>query len=144
MKQVVMILLFIPLFGMTQNTLLINGIPADSVCGKISICKCNLDTIQTNEYGIENAEIKNDTLILYVNYGGGCGKVNFELFTNNFFLEPTTQKTFFFLKLEDNDACKAFIHQKITFDLTPYKNMAKGNGLLISILRTDINLLYKN
>jgi hypothetical protein len=72
---------------------------------------------------IQSAEIKNDNLILNVNYSGGCKTHIFKLIISTAIAKSNPPQTRMFLSHYGNsDFCEAYISEELVFDLTTYKN----------------------
>lgn len=82
---------------------------------------------QIDGFGIDSAIVADDTLLVYVNYGGGCREHDFYLFGTTGFeysVMPMVQAVL----IHDGhaDFCEAFIHRILKFDLLPVRQLV-GN-----------------
>ncbi|MCB0509358.1 MAG: hypothetical protein H6579_03910 [Chitinophagales bacterium] len=80
----------------------------------------DLDKIPKEDllYHIEKVELKNKSLSIVVQYGGGCVKPHhFELHTDGRISEEGNMN-FFLLHKTRNDMCKALIIEELNFDLS--------------------------
>lgn len=126
-----------------DSGLFVNGQSlAHNVCGKISRTHYKLESL-AKDIGIEKVEINGDTINFFITYIGGCGYANYDLVTDNRIIETLPPKVYLALTLTDFDYCKTLIHDKVSFDLSPFKNEAKERGIIILIQGTKFNLLYK-
>ena len=129
--------IFIPLD--TDKVILSNGFDSSSAI--------------MDSYTVNNAEFDSDTLNIEVTYGGGCKEHQFLLIAWNYFLESYPFRAGLLLSHNsDNDACKALITSKLSFDMTPLKQEysklyggENGSIILIISLSDDkqISLEYK-
>ena len=71
---------------------------------------------------ISNVELIDDILNMTVSYSGGCEDHEFELIgTNNFMESDPVQINIRLSHNANNDICKAYLTEELTFDLTPLK-----------------------
>ena len=90
-----------------------------------------------------SAEINGDCMEITVEYGGGCGEVDFQLFGQEEVAQSLPPQRLILLSLDDNDLCKALIKETIFFDLTNLReeNYDEVQLILDGLSRTP--LLYK-
>lgn len=133
------------LFGQEQVDM-INGEVNIGQCGKIIFDdNLNFDSliVDYSELGISMVKIVNNCIEFDVSFGGGCGITNFELITDNQITETIFPEITFFLKLTDEDYCKAFRYRKVRFDLSGFESYKKHNGLSIRIKNNGSIITYK-
>ena len=56
-------------------------------CEQIIIDEAKYNSARIDDFTIQNAFITNDSLMVLVQYGGGCGTIDFDLLTNGLFME---------------------------------------------------------
>ncbi len=72
---------------------------------------------------ITGVAFKSDTLILYVQYSGGCREHYFKLFGYKGFMKSNPMQANIYLSHDSqNDPCEAWLSDTLKFDLTPLKN----------------------
>ena len=82
------------------------------------------DKFGTDEYTLNTAIIKDDTLKLNVSYSGGCKNHEFTLIASESFLESfPVQLPIFVAHNANGDTCEAYPTEDYHFDLTPIKTM---------------------
>jgi len=117
-------------------------------CKEILIDELKYDAAQTDEYEMDYAYIKGDTLNVIVKYGGGCGLANFRLITNGLFMESHPVQLDVILSFNDEDPCEALITKQICFNIlqlaTLYNDSYQtGHGTIILRLKDyDDRLVY--
>jgi hypothetical protein len=121
----------------------INSVPIDNSCMSVRTLQGNMDTIRGKFVGIYHAEITGDCLELGIMYGG-C-KPEMEFVTDNNVLSSQSYRMRFLLKYftDVTNPCKDTYKTKVSFDLTPFKNMRPGNVIFISLMGTTFNLPYR-
>ncbi|MGD9329244.1 MAG: hypothetical protein PVH48_09785, partial [Cyclobacteriaceae bacterium] len=62
--------------------------------------------------------IQNDSLMIEVQYGGGCGPTDFELITDGLFMESNPVKLNVILAFDDEDPCEMAVKKNLCFDLS--------------------------
>ena len=82
------------------------------------------DKFGTDEYALNTAIIKDDTLKINVSYSGGCKDHQFTLIASESFLESfPVQLPIFVAHNANGDTCEAYPTEDYHFDLTPIKTM---------------------
>ncbi|MFA5806010.1 MAG: hypothetical protein WC879_15340 [Melioribacteraceae bacterium] len=72
---------------------------------------------------ITKTRIEKDSLIINVEYSGGCTKHDFKLFIGKWILKSNPPQAELYLSHNSNgDMCEAYIRREIKFDLTLLKN----------------------
>lgn len=141
LTQIILITSFLLSFDtIAQNTLLVNGETLSYDCAKIILVD-ELDTLKTDRVKIYHAEINNNCLELGIVYGD-CN-TNIELVTDNKLIESNTLKLYFLLRYINHTPCHATLKTKLTFDLTPFKNMRTEKSIVVSLMGEKFNLSYK-
>ncbi|MBV6483701.1 MAG: hypothetical protein KFKLKKLM_00153 [Flavobacteriales bacterium] len=69
------------------------------------------------DFEISKIEIINNKLILYVDYGGGCGNVHLKLYIDDSYDLLNEPIINLFPEFIDHDSCKAIRYRKICFDV---------------------------
>ena len=98
-------------------------------CKNIIIDESQYDTAPRDDFMIKDAIIKNDSIILMVQYSGGCGAISFELITEGYFMESNPVQLDILLSFEDEDPCEAAIQEQICFDMTKLAKLYKDSYL---------------
>lgn len=83
----------------------------------IVIDQITFDTLNSDDFNITAASIENDSLILKIAYGGGCGVVKYFLITDGLFMESHPVQLKVSLSFNDFDTCEALINQKFSTNL---------------------------
>jgi len=71
-----------------------------------------------DEFEIIAASISDNNLNITLFYGGGCGKIYYDLVTGNDYLETIPIQKNIRLAFDDKDNCEAGIELELSFDLT--------------------------
>lgn len=126
-----------------QNQLQINGEADTAQCGAVSLVKSPFfDTLTTDDFIIKSVSIVNGCIEFYVGYGGGCGTTNFELITDGKITESRIPQVTVYLKLTDNDSCKAFEYRFIKFDVSNYAGFSPKYGVGFTIKNNNQTVSY--
>jgi hypothetical protein len=73
-------------------------------------------------FDIQEMKVKGDSLIVVVSYGGGCQNHEFSLKTNGAFMKSLPVQLNLTLEHKaNNDMCRAYLTQRIAFDLNPIR-----------------------
>jgi hypothetical protein len=76
----------------------------------------------TSPFQLISTQCSGDTLILEVQYGGGCETHDWKLSTNRLWLKSMPPKMNLHLEHDShNDMCRALITEKLYFNLSPLK-----------------------
>jgi hypothetical protein len=100
---------------------------------------------QIDGFGIDSAIVAGDTLLVYVNYGGGCRKHDFYLFGTTgleYSIMPMVQAVL----IHDGhaDFCEAFLHRTLRFDLLPVRQMVGGvSPVVIALPGSPNSVVYQ-
>lgn len=87
-------------------------------CESILISESSFNHAESDEYVINNSRITNDSLMIEVQYGGGCGPATFELITDGLFMESNPVKLNVILAFDDEDPCEMAVTKNLCFDLS--------------------------
>ena len=113
-----------------------NGNINDSV-NEIVLSNKPLDSLKTDYFTIDSVSMDNQTLFVYVNYGGGCGDVKFEMFYIPQLMTVMPHRRNLALKLTDNDPCREIIQKKLAYDLSVFDKEARTGGVIININKSE-------
>lgn len=73
---------------------------------------------ETDHFSILDMRCSGDSLLVKIEYGGGCEKHVFTMFSNNLWLKSLPSQLTLYLEHEsNNDMCRALITETIAFDL---------------------------
>jgi len=87
-------------------------------CENILISESIFKSAESDEYVITDSRIYNDSLMIEVQYGGGCGPTDFELITDGLFMESNPVKLNVILAFDDEDPCEMAVKKNLCFDLS--------------------------
>ncbi len=83
-------------------------------------------------FDIDSTAVVTDTLLVYVNYGGGCKEHDFFLFGSTAWDESVPPVMPAVIIHNGHwDTCKAFIHETLRFDLSPIRAQRGSGGVVI-------------
>ncbi len=86
----------------------------------------------TSPFQLLSTECIGDTLILEVQYGGGCETHDWKLSTNRLWLKTMPPKMNLHLEHDShNDMCRALITEKLYFNLAPLKYPSQNQSNFI-------------
>ncbi len=94
-----------------------------------------------DSFSFKSVEINQNCLTLSVEYGGGCGDVEFKLIDSDLVMESTPPQRNIRLSLNDRDYCKAMITKKLFFDLTPIQ-VVEGGKIILHLTDWEEQILY--
>ncbi|MEE4260983.1 MAG: hypothetical protein V2I62_14555 [Bacteroidales bacterium] len=100
---------------------------------KISLYAPPLDSLATDHFNIDSIAMKDQTLFVYVTYGGGCGDADFEMFYKPQVMAVMPHRNALYLKLTDHDPCRELIQKKLVYDLSFFNKEAKSGGVIFSL-----------
>jgi hypothetical protein len=109
---------------------------------KIKVLGVPVDSLRIDPYVIDSLKIIDDRLEIIVNYSGGCGEANFDLYRTNRILESMPPKTVLYLAFTDNDPCRSIETKRLIFDLEPFKRFADRGGIYLKISGTNKVAFY--
>jgi hypothetical protein len=87
-------------------------------CQQLIIDESKYNAASTDDFTISKAFITGDSLMVNVQFGGGCGTTDFSLLTDGLFMESNPVQLNLFLSFTDQDPCEAAIQKVICFDLS--------------------------
>lgn len=88
---------------------------------------------KNDPFNILESKIEGDSLIMTVQYGGGCEHHTFSLFSNNMYMKSLPMQLNLALEHQgNNDMCRALLTHRIAFDIKACRPPS-GNQLRISI-----------
>ena len=96
-------------------------------CKAIVIDAVRFEEATTDEYTLSEVQVRGDSLLMTVEYGGGCGAIDYELLTQGYFAETNPVQLAIRLWLEDNDPCEALARQSICLDLSPLASLYRDD-----------------
>lgn len=112
-------------------------------CIEMMLLEKPLDSLRFDHYTIDSLSIKDQCLEILVNYGGGCGEANFELYLSDRIMESMPPKTVLYLTFEDKDPCRSNVQKKLRYSLKPLKKYADRGGIHLKIAGTEKSVLYQ-
>ena len=74
-----------------------------------------------DSFFFKKVEIVEDCLKLTIQYGGGCGDVEVNLFDSGAIAKSNPPQRYIRLSFKDNDSCEALITKDYVFDLSPIR-----------------------
>lgn len=93
--------------------------PNDKIkCESIVISESAFNSAETDEYVITDSRFFNDSLMIEVQYDGGCGPIDFELITDGLFMESNPVQLNVILAFDDEDPCEMAVKKNLCFDLS--------------------------
>lgn len=94
----------------------------------------------SDHFDLLDAQIEVDSLLLSVQYGGGCAEHTFELVAGPMLKSLPPKQWLEISHDAHGDNCRALLQTKIQFDLTPYRGSPRG----ITIIKIgDYDLTYE-
>ncbi len=87
-------------------------------CESITISESRFISAESDEYVVMDSKVYNDSLMIEVQYGGGCGPIDFELITDGLFMESNPVKLNVILAFDDEDPCEMAVKKNLCFDLS--------------------------
>jgi hypothetical protein len=87
-------------------------------CESILISESSFISAESDDYEVTDSRINNDSLMIEVQYGGGCGPIDFELITDGLFMESNPVKLNVILAFDDEDPCEMAVKKNLCFDLS--------------------------
>ena len=91
-----------------------------------------------------NVELSQDCLKLTVEYGGGCGNIEFQLIASELIMKSNPPQMNIRLSfLNEDDTCFKVGRSEISFDLTPIKNLDLiDNKVILHLAKWDKAISY--
>ena len=119
-----------------------------SGCTGIVISESQYNSAETDEYIVNKANITGDSLMIEIQYGGGCGPVGYELYTDGLFMESNPVQLNILLAFADDDPCEMVVKKNLCFDLSDlasyYNDSYQSTGGTIILRIQDFNNLTYN
>jgi len=86
----------------------------------------------TDVFNFSNLKVSGDTLIISVEYGGGCKEHGFKMNTTSVWMKSMPPKLNLWLEHENkDDNCRALIMEEMRFDLKPVRYAGSRSIFLI-------------
>ena len=79
-----------------------------------------------DECRIKTIHVDTDILTAEVEYGGGCGNVEFKLLASSVFMESNPVQSAVTVSFKDEDPCKALVTRQLRFNLRPLAEAYKA------------------
>jgi hypothetical protein len=76
------------------------------------------NAINSDEYTILGAYIEGDNLFIKIEYGGGCGTVEYSLITDGLFMESYPVQLNVVLSFNDDDMCESLVRKTTIMNLS--------------------------
>lgn len=90
----------------------------------------------TDAFNVTDVRVSGDTLLVDVNYGGGCKDHVFTMSTNGAYMKSLPPQMMLWLEHESNDdMCRAMIHTTLKFDLRSVRY--QGGEEVVLIINED-------
>ncbi len=109
---------------------------------KIVVDENLYENAPSDVFTFKNVEIENNCLIVKIEYGGGCGKIELNLYDSGKVMESYPVQRNIRLSLKDEDYCKALITKEFSFDLTPIK-LGEHDKIILNLLDWNDRLIYE-
>lgn len=114
-----------------------------TTCQEMKLLEVPLDSLRFDYFTIDSLFIKDECLEIKVNYGGGCGEANFDLYLSDRIMESMPPKTLIYLTFNDQDPCRSIVQKKLRYSLKPLKRFADRGGIYLKIAGTEKSVLYQ-
>ncbi len=83
-------------------------------------------------FTFKDVKIKGDTLIVNVQYSGGCGDHKFEIKQNGFLMKSLPPKQpVQIIHLSTVDQCRSLINEDLKFDISSFRGTPHGTTVLL-------------
>lgn len=112
-----------------------------SNCSKMLLLNKPLDSLRVDHFELDSISLDKNCLNIFVNYSGGCGDADFNLYYTQIVANSMPPQTALHLSFEDNDNCRSIVSKKLTFDLEPFANYKNGDG--IYLILGENRILFK-
>ncbi|MCP4703638.1 MAG: hypothetical protein GY865_03430 [candidate division Zixibacteria bacterium] len=108
------------------------------VDGRVLIIGSPANNLLRDSYTVDSAKIEDDLLSLTVGYSGGCNTHYFYAYVDGSIMKSNPPQINMYLHhFGNNDACDAYLHKNLTFDLIPlaeyYRHYKPGGEFIINI-----------
>ncbi|RLD33454.1 MAG: hypothetical protein DRI72_05010 [Bacteroidetes bacterium] len=104
-----------------------------AVAQKITLYDKPFEDLKSDYFNIDSMAVENQTLAVFVSYGGGCGEVDFNMYYKPQMMAVMPHKSNLFLTLTDNDPCRSVVSEKLLFDLSVFNKEAKSGGVILNL-----------
>ena len=141
-------LLFLLLFVLvstscnTQKKAADSSVKLQDNCMEMLLLEQPAEDLESDYFDIDSLNINGNCLEIVVNYGGGCGNADFELYYSDAIIEKMPPETNLHLILKDDDPCRSIVHKKLKYSLEPYKDVAKNSGIYLHVSGKEEPVLY--
>ena len=115
----------------------------NDICESMSFNTNPVEKISTNYYSIDSLFIHNSCLNIWVSYSGGCGDAEFNMYYTDKMIETIPPVTKLRLQLIDDDPCRAIVQQKLFYNLSFFDEYADKDGILLELVGSEKNVLFK-
>ncbi len=100
------------------------------------------ESAPNDPFYFESVKIVNDRLLVSINYGGGCGNIEYKLIDAGTIAESYPVQRMIRLSFKDDDSCEALISKTCSFDLSPIKANDYGK-IRLNLDGWEEQLLYE-
>jgi hypothetical protein len=124
--------------GKSEEAVTTEAAPADSklIVNQLVIDPNFVQQDATDPFNIDSIYIHNDSLIVEVQYGGGCQVHEFSLKSNGAYLKSKPVQLNLALEHKaNNDMCRALLYHRLAFDIK--KTQGGGGNEVKLILNND-------
>jgi hypothetical protein len=90
----------------------------DILSKNIIIDEDSFNSISKDEFLIQDSYINDDSLVLTIEYVGGCGIFEYDLVTDGAFMESYPVQLNIAVSFEDDDTCEALVREQLSFNLS--------------------------
>ena len=118
--------------------------PAEATASAPDVPAMNIDSLPEAPFELLDATIVDDSLIVSVQYGGGCGDHAFELRQKGPMMKSLPPKQMLeVVHRTVGDPCRALIRQRQAFDLKPWRGTPRGvTVILLENWKEPLNYEY--
>jgi hypothetical protein len=99
-------------------------------------------TAPADPFFIDTVQISNDSIIISISYGGGCGTVVANLYDAEAIAESNPVQRSIRLSFKDNDNCEALVKRDYAFNLKPVQ-LQEYDKMFLNLTAWDEPLLYQ-
>ena len=100
---------------------------------KVLLYNKPLDSLKTDYFNIDSISLKDQTLLVYVTYSGGCGDATFEMYYVPQLMNVMPHRSNMALKLTDNDPCREIVSKKLAYDVSVFNKEAQTGGIVLTL-----------
>jgi hypothetical protein len=99
--------------------------------------KLDVSAMEKSVVNIESLSITGDTLSIFVKYGGGCKKHEFDLYSDKMYMKSLPSKLTLYLTHNNNgDMCRKLIIRELKFNISAVKY---SNPLILKVGDHTVN-----